>query len=204
MVQGELKQEKLDAHIDFAASKIIIPTDALNELGLVWKEFVPMTTGAGIILLPLYAAKGNVFGKKFMRRLRKVYSLAVVKTVEEEVRSLIQEARGYYNEALKQKDPRQMSEKAYLAASLAGDALILACNRPKPQAFGERSRGLRAIRDRLDMEYNAITLQLHVNCFHGGACDREDIAVNVERTKGFINTVISELRQRGFGSQIAK
>ncbi len=63
-VSGE-REEDLNAHIDFAASKTIIPSNTAEKLGLRFAEYTPIATGAGVILLPLHAAKITAFGKTF-------------------------------------------------------------------------------------------------------------------------------------------
>ena len=65
VVSGEVREKEFDAYIDSASSKTMIPSDSIDELGLTFKEFVPIATGAGIILLPLYIVKVTAFGRIF-------------------------------------------------------------------------------------------------------------------------------------------
>ena len=55
----------LNAHIDFAASKTLVPSEVSERLGLEFAEFIPVATGGGTILTPLYLARLEVFGKVF-------------------------------------------------------------------------------------------------------------------------------------------
>lgn len=63
-VSGE-REAELNAHIDFAASKTIIPPNTAEKLGLRFAEYKSIATGAGVILLPLYVARVKEFGKAF-------------------------------------------------------------------------------------------------------------------------------------------
>lgn len=52
-------------HLDFAASKTLIPSNAADELNLAFQAFVPVATGGGTILMPLFRATITAFGKTF-------------------------------------------------------------------------------------------------------------------------------------------
>lgn len=64
-VISEKGRIKLSAHIDFAATKTLVPSEVAEKLGLEFAEFVPVATGGGTILMPLYLARLDVFGKLF-------------------------------------------------------------------------------------------------------------------------------------------
>ncbi len=60
---GETSGE-IEAHIDFAASKTIIPSSVAEKLELKFVGFESLATGAGMILMPEYEAIVEAFGKK--------------------------------------------------------------------------------------------------------------------------------------------
>ncbi len=61
---GRTSQE-IEAHIDFAASKTIIPPAMAREHQLKLAGYESVATGAGVISMPEYEAVIEVFGKRF-------------------------------------------------------------------------------------------------------------------------------------------
>jgi len=59
---GSNKKIVVDAHLDFASSKTIIPTYIANELNLTFAGSDETVTGAGIIQIPYYEVSIEVFG----------------------------------------------------------------------------------------------------------------------------------------------
>ena len=57
------KKIVVDAHLDFASSKTIIPTYIANEMNLSFAGSDETVTGAGIIYIPYYEVSIEVFGK---------------------------------------------------------------------------------------------------------------------------------------------
>jgi hypothetical protein len=62
---GSNKQIVVDAHLDFASSKTIIPTYIANEMNLSFAGSDETVTGAGIIQIPYYEVSIELFGKVF-------------------------------------------------------------------------------------------------------------------------------------------
>lgn len=60
---GSNKKIVVDAHLDFASSKTIIPTFIANEMNLSFAGSDETVTGAGIIYVPYYEVTIEVFGK---------------------------------------------------------------------------------------------------------------------------------------------
>ena len=60
---GSNKKIIVDAHLDFASSKTIIPTYIANEMNLSFAGSDETVTGAGIIYIPYYEVSIEVFGK---------------------------------------------------------------------------------------------------------------------------------------------
>jgi len=60
---GSNKKIIVDAHLDFASSKTIIPTYIANEMNLTFAGSDETVTGAGIIFIPYYEVTIEVFGK---------------------------------------------------------------------------------------------------------------------------------------------
>ena len=61
---GSNKKIVVDAHLDFASSKTIIPTYIANEMNLTFAGSDETVTGAGIIFIPYYEVTIEVFDKK--------------------------------------------------------------------------------------------------------------------------------------------
>ena len=59
------KKIVVDAHLDFASSKTIIPTYIANELNLSFAGSDETVTGAGIIQIPYYEVSVELFGKLY-------------------------------------------------------------------------------------------------------------------------------------------
>jgi hypothetical protein len=59
---GSNKKIVVDAHLDFASSKTIIPTFIANEMNLSFAGSDETVTGAGIIYIPYYEVSIEVFG----------------------------------------------------------------------------------------------------------------------------------------------
>jgi hypothetical protein len=59
---GSNKKIVVDAHLDFASSKTIIPTYIANEMNLSFAGSDETVTGAGIIYIPYYEISIEVFG----------------------------------------------------------------------------------------------------------------------------------------------
>ena len=59
---GSNKKIVVDAHLDFASSKTIIPTYIANEMNLSFAGSDETVTGAGIIYIPYYDISIEVFG----------------------------------------------------------------------------------------------------------------------------------------------
>ncbi len=60
---GSNKKIVVDAHLDFASSKTIMPTYIANEMNLKFAGSDETVTGAGIIHIPYYEVSIEVFGK---------------------------------------------------------------------------------------------------------------------------------------------
>ena len=60
---GSNKKIVVDAHLDFASSKTIIPTYIANEMNLSFAGSDETATGAGIIYIPYYEVSIEIFGK---------------------------------------------------------------------------------------------------------------------------------------------
>jgi hypothetical protein len=60
---GSNKKIVVDAHLDFASSKTIIPTYIANEMNLSFAGSDETVTGAGIIYIPYYEVSIEIFGK---------------------------------------------------------------------------------------------------------------------------------------------
>ncbi len=58
------KSQDVEAHIDFAASKTIIPPSMAEESALKFAGFESVATGGGVILMPEYEAVVEVFEKR--------------------------------------------------------------------------------------------------------------------------------------------
>lgn len=56
--------EDVEAHLDFAASKTIIPPAVADSLELKFAGFEKVATGSGVLLMPEYEAVIQVFDKK--------------------------------------------------------------------------------------------------------------------------------------------
>jgi hypothetical protein len=62
---GSNKRIAIDAHLDFASSKTIIPTFIANEMNLSFAGSDETVTGAGIIHIPYYEVSIEIFGKHY-------------------------------------------------------------------------------------------------------------------------------------------
>jgi hypothetical protein len=62
---GSNKKVEVDAHLDFASSKTIIPTYIANEMNLSFAGSDETVTGAGIIHIPYYEVSIELFGKLY-------------------------------------------------------------------------------------------------------------------------------------------
>lgn len=62
---GSNKKIVIDAHLDFASSKTIIPTFIANEMNLSFAGSDETVTGAGIIHIPYYEVSIEIFGKLY-------------------------------------------------------------------------------------------------------------------------------------------
>jgi hypothetical protein len=62
---GSNKKIIVDAHLDFASSKTIIPTYIANEMNLSFAGSDETVTGAGIIHIPYYEVSIEVFGQLY-------------------------------------------------------------------------------------------------------------------------------------------
>ena len=62
---GSNKRIVIDAHLDFASSKTIIPTFIANEMNLSFAGSDETVTGAGIIHIPYYEVSIEIFGKLY-------------------------------------------------------------------------------------------------------------------------------------------
>src|SRR5919201_4585390 len=60
---GSNKKIVVDAHLDFASSKTIMPTSIAEELNLSFAGSDETVTGAGIIYIPYYEVSIEVFGR---------------------------------------------------------------------------------------------------------------------------------------------
>jgi hypothetical protein len=60
---GSNKKIVIDAHLDFASSKTIIPTHIANDMNLSFAGSDETVTGAGIIHIPYYEVSIEVFGE---------------------------------------------------------------------------------------------------------------------------------------------
>ena len=62
---GSNKKIVVDAHLDFASSKTIIPTFIANEMNLSFAGSDETVSGAGIIYIPYYEVSIEVFGQVY-------------------------------------------------------------------------------------------------------------------------------------------
>jgi hypothetical protein len=62
---GSNKKIVVDAHLDFASSKTIIPTYIANEMNLSFAGSDETVTGAGIIQIPYYEVSIEIFGELY-------------------------------------------------------------------------------------------------------------------------------------------
>ena len=62
---GSNKKIVVDAHLDFASSKTIIPTYIANEMNPSFAGSDETVTGAGIIHIPYYEVSIELFGKLY-------------------------------------------------------------------------------------------------------------------------------------------
>ena len=62
---GSNKKVEVDAHLDFASSKTIIPTYIANEMNLSFAGSDETVTGAGIIHIPYYEVSIELFGNLY-------------------------------------------------------------------------------------------------------------------------------------------
>ena len=62
---GSNKKIVVDAHLDFASSKTIIPTYIANEMNLSFAGSEETVTGAGIIYIPYYEVSIEVFSRTY-------------------------------------------------------------------------------------------------------------------------------------------
>ena len=62
---GSNKRISVDAHLDFASSKTIMPTYIANEMNLSFAGSDETVTGAGIIQIPYYEVSIELFGKTY-------------------------------------------------------------------------------------------------------------------------------------------
>jgi hypothetical protein len=62
---GSNKKVVVDAHLDFASSKTIIPTYIANEMNLSFAGSDETVTGAGVIYIPYYEVSIEIFGKMY-------------------------------------------------------------------------------------------------------------------------------------------
>jgi hypothetical protein len=60
---GSNKKVVVDAHLDFASSKTIIPTYIANEMNLSFAGSDETVTGAGVIHIPYYEVSIELFDK---------------------------------------------------------------------------------------------------------------------------------------------
>jgi hypothetical protein len=60
---GSNKKIVVDAHLDFASSKTIIPTYIANEMNLSFAGSDETATGAGIIHIPYYEVTIEIFNE---------------------------------------------------------------------------------------------------------------------------------------------
>src|ERR1051325_11937832 len=59
------KRIDVDAHLDFASSKTIMPTYIANEMNLSFAGSDETVTGAGIIHIPYYEVTIEIFGRLY-------------------------------------------------------------------------------------------------------------------------------------------
>jgi hypothetical protein len=62
---GSNKKIVVDAHLDFASSKTIIPTYIANEMNLSFAGSDETATGAGIIHIPYYEVSIEIFNETY-------------------------------------------------------------------------------------------------------------------------------------------
>ncbi len=63
MDAGSNKKIVVDAHLDFASSKTIIPTYIANEMNLSFAGSDETATGAGVIYIPYYEVSIEIFSE---------------------------------------------------------------------------------------------------------------------------------------------
>ncbi len=64
VIKGRTGKISLNTHIDFAASKTLVPQKIARELELTLKGHVPIATASGVSLMPLYKAKIIILDKE--------------------------------------------------------------------------------------------------------------------------------------------
>ena len=62
---GSNKKIVVDAHLDFASSKTIIPTFIANEMNLAFAGSDETATGAGVIHIPYFEVSIEIFGEVY-------------------------------------------------------------------------------------------------------------------------------------------
>jgi len=115
------------------------------------------------------------------------------KELKKEVEYYLRQAEYYLEEALKQKDLRQMAEKAHLSATLASDALILSNGMKRPVSLLERKKSLEKISPELRDQYIRFRDDLHKDCFRDGFCRPDITKKHANELENFIKSIKSLL-----------
>jgi hypothetical protein len=115
------------------------------------------------------------------------------KEIKKEVEYYLRQAEYYLGEALKQKDLRQMAEKAHTSATMASDALILSKGMKRPVSLLERKRSLEKVSPGLRDQYMKFRDELHRDCFQDGFCRPDITKKHTNELESYIKSIKSLL-----------
>ncbi len=115
------------------------------------------------------------------------------KDTTKEVNYYLRQAEYYLEEALKQKELRQMAEKAHTSATLASDALIISKGMKRPVSLLERKRSLEKISPEIKEQYMRIRDELHRDCFQDGFCRPDVIEKHSNELESYLKSIKSHL-----------
>lgn len=113
--------------------------------------------------------------------------------VEREIQSLLESAELYIEDAFREEDLREAAEKAYLAVTLAIDALLMSKGLLRPKSLYARKSAIGKISKELGRTYSSIVEDLHRSCFYDGQCDEGILKVRMGEARELVKRIISEL-----------
>jgi hypothetical protein len=123
------------------------------------------------------------------------------------MKKLIEEAKRIHAQAIEELERgeklnneiliRDAAEKAWLAAIIASDELIITKEFPIPETHGERYRALRAIEAEdegikklgLSDRLGARDTHLHRQCFYKGECEADAIKEDLGKVKSYVEDI---------------